>query len=153
MNIKELLQEYTEINKDIDFQIVRLEQYSGKIESIKSPAYSDMPKAPPMHPDHIADMIAWKEEIENSIRDLMQKREHIRKTINSLIEQLRKPELKVVLQLRYIDLREWSEVVFDMYGEKEDYTLKIDNYRQRVFRYHKQAITEIEKMTGEEVGT
>lgn len=153
MNIKELLQEYTELNKDIDFQIIRLEQYSGKIESIKSPVYSDMPKAPPTHPDHIADMIALKEEIENSIRELMQKRERIRKIINSLIAQLRKPELKIVMQLRYIDLREWSEVIFFMYGGNEDYPLKLDNYKQRVFRYHKQAITEIEKMTVEEVRT
>ena len=67
MNIKGILQEYTEINKDIDFQIIRLEQYSGRIESIKSPVYSDMPKAPPVYPDHIADMVARKEEIENSI--------------------------------------------------------------------------------------
>lgn len=153
MDIKERLQDYIELNKEIDYQIIRLEHYSEKIKSIKSPLYSDMPKAPPIHPDHIADMISRKEEIEKNIRDLMQQREKKRQIINRLIARLSKPELKIVLQLRYINLKEWNEVIFDMYGEKEDYEMKLDNYRQRVFRYHKQAITEIEKMTVEEVRT
>ena len=150
MNMKERLNNYIELNKEIDYEITRLEQYAAKIQSIRSPAYNDLPKAPYLY-DRIGEMIVRKEEIESGLHELMKQRDGERLFIISLVARLSKPEYKAVVLLRYIDLKGWNEVIIDLFGDNADFDINYDNYKQRMFRHHKKALSEMDQMTDKEV--
>ena len=73
-----------------------------------------------------------------------------KKALEALIRRLPNADRRLVLRLRYLDSEEWEDVLFIAYGGKPDFNEKYDNYKQRVFRHHKQALAELEAISGNE---
>ena len=150
MAMKERLQDYIDLNREIDYQTSRLERFDDKMCSIGVPVYNDSPRNPSPDYDRLSNMVARKESIENTIRELAQKRDTEREELERLIARLEKPKFRMVLRLRYLDLEEWEDVHFIMFGDKDDYSENYDNYKQNIFRWHRAAIKELDAIANSE---
>lgn len=85
-----------------------------------------------------------------SIDSLIAERDAEQKALEALIRRLPNADRRLVLRLRYLDSEEWEDVLFIAYGGKPDFNEKYDNYKQRVFRHHKQALAELEAISENE---
>lgn len=138
--VKHRLIAYREREKDIDNQIERHELLSQKMISIGSPTLSDMPKAASPSHDKIANMVAMKMELEDSIREDVQKQSQERKEIEDILKHLKKSDEKAVIRMRYLDGVSWNDVVDMIFGGKEDFLGKEDTYLRRVHKIHGSAL-------------
>lgn len=134
---------YRDLNREIDLQIERLEQMEAKAGSPSTPNLSGMPKGSSFQHDRIADL-------RSEIDSLIAERDAEQKALEALIRRLPNADRRLVLRLRYLDSEEWEDVLFIAYGGKPDFNEKYDNYKQRVFRHHKQALIELEAISENE---
>lgn len=138
--VKHRLIAYREREKDIDNQIERHELLSQKMISIGSPTLSDMPKAVSPSHDKIANMVAMKMELEESIREDVRFQSEERKAIEDILKHLKKSDEKAVIRMRYLDGVSWNDVVDMIFGGKEDFLGKEDTYLRRVHKIHGSAL-------------
>lgn len=138
--MKTRLQEYRNLNREIENQIERLERLEIKMYSPSSPNLSGMPKAPSGAKDKFADNIARKDELETKIRALISQRDKERKEIENLTGKLRNPDERAVICMRYIDSEDWDDIIAMLFGVSKDSDDDYDNYKQRTFRLHSSAI-------------
>lgn len=141
---------YKDLNREIDLQIERLEQMEAKAGSPSTPNLSGMPKGSSFQHDRMAAVVARIADLRSEIDALIEQRDKEQQALDSLIRRLQSPDKRLVLRLRYLDSEEWDDVIFIAYGGKPDFNEKYDNYKQRVFRHHKQALTELETISEHE---
>lgn len=141
---------YRDLNREIDLQIERLEQMEAKVGSPSTPNLSGMPKGSSFQHDRIADTVARIADLRSEIDSLIAERDAEQKALEALIRRLPNADRRLVLRLRYLDSEDWEDVLFIAYGGKPDFNEKYDNYKQRVFRHHKQALTELEAISENE---
>ena len=139
--MKERLRDYRSMNKEIENQIERLERMEMKISSIGSPVLSDMPKSPSTAYDRMASSVARKVDFENEIKELIAERDSECRSLESLIRQLKKPDERAVIRMRYLDIEDWDDILMMIFGGQRDFNDKYDNYKQRMFRLHSAAIS------------
>ena len=140
------LNEYRLLNKEIDNEIERLERLQMKAYSPSSPNLTGMPKAPSSTFDRLAYAASKIADLEDEISALMRERDQERKDIEELVKLLDKPDERAVIRLRYLDSEEWDDIIVVLFGYKEDYDEKFDNYKQRVFRLHSSAVMKLSEM-------
>ena len=141
---------YKDLNREIDLQIERLEQMEAKAGSPSAPNLSGMPKGSSFQHDRMAAAVARIADLRSEIDALIEQRDKEQQALDSLIRRLQSPDKRLVLRLRYLDSEEWDDVIFIAYGGKPDFNEKYDSYKQRVFRHHKQALTELEAISENE---
>ena len=147
MNMTARFKAYRDLNREIDLQIERLEQMEAKAGSPSTPNLSGMPKGSSFQHDRMADTVARIADLRSEIDSLIAERDAEQKALEALIRRLPNADRRLVLRLRYLDSEEWEDVLFIAYGGKPDFNEKYDNYKQRVFRHHKQALAELEDKT------
>lgn len=150
MDVKERCKAYKDLNREIDLQIERLERMEDKVKAPSAANLSGMPKSSPAR-DRLASDVAIIADLKAEIMELIEERDAERTALDGLISRLRNPENRLVLRLRYLDFEEWEDVIFTAYGSKPDFNEKYDNYKQRVFRHHKQALSELEALEQEDL--
>ena len=79
--IKERLYGYRESARDLETQQERLEKLKTKMLGVSAQTLTDMPKAKSQTVDRLTDLLQQKDEIEESIRDLVESRKKERKFI------------------------------------------------------------------------
>ena len=141
---------YRDMNREIDLQIERLEQLEAKAGSPSTPNLSGMPKGSSFQHDRMADTLARIADLRSEIDSLIAERDAEQKALEALIRRLPNADRRLVLRLRYLDSEDWEDVLFIAYGGKPDFNEKYDNYKQRVFRHHKQALAELEAISENE---
>ena len=141
--MKKRLCEYRSLNKQIDNEIERLERMEDKLYSLGSPTMSDMPKSKNSVYDKMADRVARKVDLEATIKELISYRNSERITIEGMVRRLRNADERAVIRMRYLDLEEWEDILYMLFGSKKDYDDKYDNYKQRMFRLHSAAISDM----------
>ena len=72
--VKERLNQYREKERDIDNQIERLERIVSKMTGAGAQVITDMPRAPSVSTDRMAELVGQKEELEASIREAVKSR-------------------------------------------------------------------------------
>ena len=145
-SVKELLEDYVLAEEDIDGEIERLEYFASKMISIGSQNMNGMPRASSSSTDRMADMLARKEELEESIRDSVRKQAEARRRIEAVVRKLRKVERRSVIRLKYLDRTEWDDVLEVMYGKRDDFDDRYDTYRRAMYRHHEDALAEMAKV-------
>ena len=131
---------YRRLNEEIDYQLERLDRLQTRASSIGGNHLSGMPKAPSGPYDKIADSVARIVDLENEIKDLVRKRDEERRAIEMLALTLKNPSERAVIRSRYLDLEEWDDVQFVLFGSNEDYDSNFDDYKQKMYRWHRTAI-------------
>lgn len=144
--IRVRLNDYRLLNKEIDNNIERLEMLQMKAYSPSSPTLTGMPRSQSENFDKIAYAASKISDLENEIRTLIKERDKEKEDIEILVKMLKNPDEKAVILLRYIDSAEWVDIILLLYGNKEDYEEKFDNYKQRVFRLHNSAMSNMSKI-------
>lgn len=138
--MRKRLSAYRTLNEEIDNEIERLDRMQMKATSVGSPVISDMPKSPSSVYDRMADTVARIVDLENEIRQLVYERDEERKAIEALVRNLGKAGERAIIRSRYLDLEDWEDVQFLLFGNKSDFDSRYDDYKQRMFRWHRAAI-------------
>lgn len=150
--VKARLYAYREMSRDIENQNERLERINVKLIGVGAQSITDMPKSPSHTDDRTVELIQQKMELEEEIREVVEKRRAERVFFESVIKCLRRSDERAVIRVRYIDGANWDEVVDVLFGGKEDLLEREDIYLRRVYKLHGQALLSMAKYI-EENGT
>ena len=66
-----------------------------------------------------------------------------------IIRSLKNPVEAAVLFARYIDIKEWNDIVKFIYSDKKDLDYNFEKYKKRVYRAHKKAFEHLEEKRNE----
>lgn len=138
--LKKRLIGYTDLEREIDNQIERLENIESKMYSIGSPELSDMPKASTVVGDRIGNMVAKKSELEETVRELVKRQSEERAWIQETLRHIKKADERAVIQMRYIDSESWQRVSYMLFGCNEDYPQREESYLRRTTKLHGRAL-------------
>ena len=143
--VKARLYAYREMARDIENQNERLERIKTKLIGVGAQSITDMPKSPSPTDDRTVELIQQKMELEEEIREVVEKRRTERAFFESVIKHLRRSDERAVIRVRYIDNASWDEVVDVLFGGKEDLLEREDIYLRRVYKLHGQALLSMAK--------
>ncbi len=128
----------------------RLRDMQENIAMISSPDLSGMPKGSRSSGDaNIAHDVYEILEQEKYINILKSKTARERVRAERIIRSLKNPVEAAVLFARYIDIKEWNEIVKFMYSDKKDLDYNFEKYKKRVYRAHKKAFEHLEEKRNE----
>lgn len=144
---KERLRRYTNLIREIDNQIERLELMEEKLTAPASPKLDGMPRTGASTFDRMALEIAKKEELERGIKRLIQKERDEAADIQEAVKLLRNPDERQVILMRYIDGLQWPEICEALFGQEKDFEERADVLMRKTFRIHGRALANLEKAT------
>ena len=144
--VKKLLHAYLDTEREVDYQIERLNVLNEKIYSLGSPEMSDMPKSPNPVGDKIADMVVRKIEAEEWVNKLLELQKQRRRLYEDITKQIREPDKRAVILLRYLDGVKWERVLESLFAENEDFEERRDSYMRRVMRLHGWALQDMARI-------
>ena len=128
----------------------RLRDMQENIAMISSPDLSGMPKGSRSSGDaNIAHDVSEILEQEKYINILKSNTARERVRAERIIRSLKNPVEAAVLFARYIDIKEWNEIVKFMYSDKKDLDYNFEKYKKRVYRAHKKAFEHLEEKRNE----
>ena len=128
----------------------RLRDMQESIALISSPDLSGMPKGSRSSGDaNIAYDVSEILEQEKYIYILKSRTARERIKAERIIRSLKNPVEAAVLFARYIDIKEWNEIVKFMYSDKKDLDYNFEKYKKRVYRAHKKAFEHLEEKRDE----
>lgn len=137
--IKERLLQYMRMVRNIDNQIERLERMEAAMTSPPSPNLSGMP-AGGTSADRIAVLVGRKTELDARIRKEIGEEQEERAGLEALVEQLKQPDERQVIYLKYFDRLDWPEICRLLFSDQCDYTENMDRYKRRTYRLHGRAL-------------
>lgn len=124
----------------------RLRDMQENMAAISSPDLSGMPKGSRSAGDaYMAHDVSEILEQEKYI-DILKSRT-ARESIKAekIIRSLKNPVEAAVLFARYIDIKEWNDIVKFIYSDKKDLDYNFEKYKKRVYRAHKKAFEHLEE--------
>ena len=128
----------------------RLRDMQENMALISSPDLSGMPKGSRSSGDaNIAYDVSEILEQEKYIYILKSRTARERIKAERIIRSLKNPVEAAVLFARYIDIKEWNEIVKFMYSDKKDLDYNFEKYKKRVYRAHKKAFEHLEEKRDE----
>lgn len=145
-SVKAWLRSYGELIADIDNLCERAEILREKASSPSSPIIDGMPHEKGGHTDRIGNLVAQCDLLEREAANKLQKSRVLYKQIDTAVKQIKGngwAYKKAVLQMRYLDLATWDEVLDMLFMKKPDFLDKEDSYRRRCHKIHKTALEEL----------
>lgn len=143
---KRWLCSYGELITDIDTLFERADILEMKARSPSSPHLDGMPHEKSGCNDRMAQLVAQYVTLRNEASAKLEKSRILYKEIDRSIKMIKGPgwaHKKAVLQMRYLDVAKWYDVVDMLFGGKEDFLGKEDTYLRRVHKLHKTALEEL----------
>lgn len=141
--IKRRLADYSELEKDIQNQLERLERLSAKMYGLSSPALTGMPSSGSKSVDKLTYLVSKRDELQSSIDDKIRRRDSDRLYLQNLVNGLSKADERAVIELRYFDGEKWSDVNSIIFGTKDDFDEKEDSYLRRTHMMHGDALIQM----------
>lgn len=136
MQIKERLRRYSEMQRDIDNQIERLERMEAAMEAPSSPQLTGMPRGGSGTPDRIGRMVERKERLQAEVSAAIEREKAEHEALEVIIQALRDPDERAVLRMRYFDRMGWGEIAEMIYGDQGDYRTIL----RRTYKLHGNAL-------------
>lgn len=137
---KERLEDYRELDRDIDNQIERLERLESKIFGLGSPEFSDMPKSKSQSNDRVTHLLHKRDELKEEIDALIQERDAEKMFFEKAMRTIRCSDQKAVIRMRYFDRLEFNDVSFLLFGSRDDYEERQETYLRRTFSLRNAAV-------------
>ncbi len=126
MTVQELQQLFY-LQRMIDREKDRLDDLRSAV-GLKSPAFSDMPKAPGAH-DKIGQLVPAIVDQEREIEETIHEYEKTVEKLQSYIRHVPNARIKLILTLRFLDQKPWQEVADIIGGRETEYSVKQACYR------------------------
>lgn len=140
--IKERLQRYASLQRDIDNQIERLERMEAAMEAPSSPQLTGMPKGSGA-PDRIGRMVERKEQLQAEVSAAIERERQEHEALEEMIRELRDPDERAVIRARYFDRMGWGEVAEMLFGENR-YSFKTS--LNKTYELHGEALSNLTTM-------
>lgn len=141
--IKQWLRRYRYAVDDLKSIQTRIEVLKDRMLSPSAPVLSDMPKGSSHDHDKIGRAYSIVDELEREAEEETERAKEIYREINRSIRQIRGSrtgEIRLVMQLRYLDLLPWEDISFTLYGDQEDFYDREQTYSRKTFLIHRQGL-------------
>ena len=139
------LSRYLENEELLDRLLERTAALRSHLEAPGSATISGMPNGGGYAGDKIGHTLGKIEVLEAEAQDLLAISRNLYREISQGISRLRGtakgwPHRKVVLEMRYLDRLEWSEINKVLWSGKADFDDRLESYQRRTFRIHAEAL-------------
>jgi len=138
--VKEWLITYREKSRELFCQNERLERLEVRMVGVGAMTITDMPKAPSIQGDRLADLVSLKIELEESIGHGAEEQKLMRDRLEYVLGQIRSANERAVIRMRYIDGEHWDKISELLYANRDDYTDHAESYLRQVYREHGYAL-------------
>lgn len=118
---KQMLERYIDAVSRSDGLVAQYET----LEELENPTSSQLARMEELEKTDIPEAIAKDKEIKEKVRELI-----------ALPGDTLPPHCLQVIELRYLSRMEWNDVIFAIYGSREDFLKKSAYYKNRVFKVH-----------------
>ena len=143
--MKQRLLDYRDLERYIDNCLERLERLEEKKSSVAAARLDGMPKAQGVY-DRVGDLVSKYLQLETELKEKIRRRDDERRSIAGIMDAAGlTADERSVIEIRYFDGEEWGEVLWLLYGGRDEYNELYDNYKQRIFRYHRSAIDKMNR--------
>lgn len=115
------------LNKAIEREQSRLDDLRASV-ALKSPVYTDMPKAPGVR-DKIGETVPAIVDQENEIMETLRKYREARDRLQTYIQTVPSMRIRLILSYRFLDMMSWQEVADAIGGNETEYSVKQACYR------------------------
>lgn len=142
-DVKQWLSRFAENERQLDNLIERVGLLRSRLESPRAATISGMPHSGGCEGDPIGRTLGQIEKLEEIGQDQLRKSRRLYAEINTAIDRITRrawPDLRAVLKMRYLDLANWSEINFMLWGEKSDFNNHEETYLRRTYRLHAEAL-------------
>lgn len=137
-SLKQRLQSYADIQRDIDIQIERLEKMQ---EAIQNPAIATLThgaRDTSSGIDKIGRKIGRIEELDSEIRKTIAAEREENKALEEVIQMLPYPDQKSIIRMRYFDRMEWVEIANTLFPHVAHKTAL-----NKIFKLHRTALEDM----------
>ena len=149
--VKAWLARYGSIAREIALLEARADALRTRETSPASPTLDGMPRAPGFAGDRIGGMVGAIDRIEQEVKEKRREAAVVYNEIDAALHQISGPhaaERRTVLQCRYLDGTQWTDVAFLLFGDKDDFNEREESYGRRVFNIHKAALQDLAQVLG-----
>lgn len=126
MTVKELSQLFY-LQRSIEIAKETLEDLEESLD-VRSPGFSDMPRAGGAR-DRIGDVVPEIADRISELEEMIREAEARKKELMTYIRRVPNTRIRLILQLRFVDLLSWQEVADRIGGRETEYTVKKTCYR------------------------
>lgn len=141
--VKDWLKAYVANEAEIDELLERLRVLRAKAMSVGAQEITDMPRAPAVARDTLAEYMVRVDDLEREIGERISAHRSSKKAIEDVLEKMESPKQKKIIVCRYIYGMEWADVIYQCYHDRNDYQQKLRAYQKRVYRDHERALLEM----------
>lgn len=141
--VRDWLRAYARNEEEINDLLEKLRTLKASATSIGAQEITDMPKAASVARDTLAEYMVRVDELEREIREKIEIHKSSRQAIENVLKKMESQKQQRIIRYRYIEGMEWSDVIYQCYRDKKDYTEKVRAYSKRVYRDHDRALLEM----------
>lgn len=145
-DVKRRLQRFREQEREIDYQMERLERYSARLTDAGGRPLTDMPPSRSGSPDRLTEYLIRIEDLENDIREKMRTQAEEKSRLENVLDRVSSARERAVIRMRYFDGCAWADILPVLYGEQEDYAERREAYLRRVHKLHGAALASMARI-------
>ena len=138
---KSFLQDYMRVKDELENVKYRLELY---LNEQKTTEYG-MPRGNTIS-DPTAAKALIKVQLTSEIKELTEQEEQMRVEIMNAFKKIPYPIDRQIMNLRYIDGLEWSEIAYVVFNKKWDYLDREDKYVKKAYNIHSKALKVLKEL-------
>lgn len=151
--IKELLAEYTNLQKRIDRTEKRLECLELTMGAPSTASYSGMPGGSRDNSSKVERAYIKIEELREKLAGMNAEENRRREEIEDMIELMEKPNEQTVIEMHYLDNAKWWPICEALYEDEPDYEENEKRYLKRTFKIHGSALQSLARIYDERRAT
>lgn len=138
--IKERLNKYTKMLREIENQQERLELMESNMGSLPGPDVSGMPRPKGGVSDRVSMQAIRKADLEKKIEEDKANERKENAALEDMVVQLSDPDERAVIRLKYFDGVEWSDIAFVLFGGLVDFNDRFEAYQNKTYKIHGRAL-------------
>lgn len=141
--VKEWLSDMRQLQSSYEQLVERYCQLKEATTSPRSAVPDGMPHGSTNPVDKIGAAVAKLEALRAKVERAAARANALYTEIDNAIDQITGTNWAVkrsVLQCRYLDSMTWEEITEMLFGQKQDFDLRLDTYQRRTFYYHGEAL-------------
>ena len=145
-DVKAWLRRYADLLREVELLRARADAIRSRATSPPTSALDGLPRSPGFEGDRLGGVIGTADVIERQVAEKEAQAAEIYQEIDAVIGQIKgkhAAERKFPLQCRYLDLMDWPDVIFLLFGDKDDFGDREDSFTRRAYSIHKAALQDI----------
>lgn len=142
-DVKKMLTDYRDSEREIDLQCERLDALETKLYSVGSPEITDMPRNPSPSNDRVTILVDRHMKLKDRISELCADRDKQRNYLEDVISKVASPDQRATIRMHYLDGYKWDTVTEMIFGTEDDFDERRDSFARRVMILHGQALQQM----------